>query len=871
MRSFLALLVVLSACASNQQEEPFSDGAELSRLAVPRGSVWRYWDRGGDLGTGWRGTFDDASWSTGAGPLGYGESYLSTTVAYGSSSSSKHVTTYFRRTFTVADPALVTALAGELMYDDGAVVYLNGTEIARASMPTGTVTAATLASGHEASNAYRAFDWTAHKDRLVAGTNVIAVEVHQAERSSSDLVFDLALSLEEDAAPTTLVAEIPRRSRWSFWDDGGDLGNGWRLSASAPGWSTGSGVLGYGESYIATPVGYGGDAANKHITTYFTRALLVDDPTAVTGMVAEVMWDDGFALYLNGTPVAARNLPTTITAATLASGHEAGNAYERIDLAQHLGRLRPGENVIAVEVHQADRTSSDLVFDLGLQLLGDEAPPPSGGAGIARGSEWRYWDGAQAPGSSWMWDDFDDASWKTGAAPLGFGESYLATTTASGTMTTYVRRWFDVEDPSVESTILGELMFDDGAVVYLNGHEIARASMPTGYVRHDTPALGHEAGNRYEPFDWSAANALLVPGPNLIAVEVHQQSVSSSDLVFDLALAVDTPPVCGIPACGPAVAPPAEVSLAALSVGPGAVWVGGKGTIGRKLGEGDWCWCERAADEGILASWAAADDDVWFVGTGGLVLHHDGAAFTRVDVGTTEDLRDVWGSGPDDVWVIGASGVVRHFDGATWSDRSLAADVSLRAVWGAATGEVWIGGTRPLVFPDDPERNGSTALVHRWDAAGSSWKLDLEVPREAGAAGIRDLHGSSAGDVWAIGSDHPRGAACSISAAWRYDGTTWARVETAGLEECRGFSDVEVGAPGAEDGVWIGGDDDGGDPGTLRYTGGVWTVDASPAAHDLDRIDHHGERMFATGGSFNSPGFRHKIVRWVAGAWTVDW
>ena len=51
----------------------------------------------------------------------------------------------------------------------------------------------TLASGHEANNAYVTYDWTAQKSLLVAGTNVIAVEVHQDSPGSSDLVFDLGL------------------------------------------------------------------------------------------------------------------------------------------------------------------------------------------------------------------------------------------------------------------------------------------------------------------------------------------------------------------------------------------------------------------------------------------------------------------------------------------------------------------------------------------------------------------------------------------------------------------------------------------------------------------------------------------------------
>ena len=161
--------------------------------AIARASVWRYRDRGG-LATGWRArTYDDSSWATGRGPLGYGEDYLATTVSYGPDPANKHITTYFRKSFTLSDPGAVTVIRGELMYDDGVVVYLNGTEIGRAAMPSGTVTSSTLASGHEAGNAYVVYDWSAARSLLVSGSNTIAVEVHQASPSSSDLVFDLAL------------------------------------------------------------------------------------------------------------------------------------------------------------------------------------------------------------------------------------------------------------------------------------------------------------------------------------------------------------------------------------------------------------------------------------------------------------------------------------------------------------------------------------------------------------------------------------------------------------------------------------------------------------------------------------------------------
>jgi hypothetical protein len=167
-----------------------------STTLVAASSTWKYLDNGTDQGTAWRGTaFNDSAWSSGAGPLGYGMAGLGTTVSYGPDAANKYNTTYFRRNFTVADASAVSALTLQLRRDDGAVVYLNGTEVARSNMPTGTITYQTQASTTVNTDDETAY-WTfsVNPSLLVSGTNVLAVEIHQATTTSSDLVFDLVLS-----------------------------------------------------------------------------------------------------------------------------------------------------------------------------------------------------------------------------------------------------------------------------------------------------------------------------------------------------------------------------------------------------------------------------------------------------------------------------------------------------------------------------------------------------------------------------------------------------------------------------------------------------------------------------------------------------
>jgi hypothetical protein len=157
-------------------------------------STWSYDDQGLDLGTAWTSpAFDDSTWPTGAGQLGYGDGDETTVIGWGPHPTRRAVTAYFRTEFVVDDATSVVALDLDLVRDDGAVVYLNGVEILRNNMPAGVITATTPASSATSrENEYRSFLLDAAA--LVDGTNVIAVEVHQDSIYSSDLSFDLALT-----------------------------------------------------------------------------------------------------------------------------------------------------------------------------------------------------------------------------------------------------------------------------------------------------------------------------------------------------------------------------------------------------------------------------------------------------------------------------------------------------------------------------------------------------------------------------------------------------------------------------------------------------------------------------------------------------
>ena len=162
---------------------------------IPTGAVWRYLDTGVDPGMTWtQPDFNDGSWRIGRAILGYNNDNEATVVRFGPDPANKYTTYWFRRSFVADDHNTFNSLTLRLLRDDGAAVYLNGTEVFRNNLPSGPLSPATLASG-----AIGGADETNYATGVVslaslrAGTNMVAVEVHQSATNSSDLSFDLEL------------------------------------------------------------------------------------------------------------------------------------------------------------------------------------------------------------------------------------------------------------------------------------------------------------------------------------------------------------------------------------------------------------------------------------------------------------------------------------------------------------------------------------------------------------------------------------------------------------------------------------------------------------------------------------------------------
>ena len=553
---------------------------------ITKESIWKYLDDGSDQGTAWKAAdFDDNTWTSGAGELGFGDG------DEGKEINSGEVTYYFRKEFTVSNSRDVSSLYVDLLRDDGAVIYLNGIEVARSNLPSSSnyLTLAVTTVGEQEESRYLRYE--IDPLALIDGTNVLAVEVHQSSVTSTDLSFDLSLSRQRTAGLLTNDSDkegdilqagevlqsgkgtaviqadgsftylpnpgytgeagflyeagssgdvpsvfLPRGARWRYLDDGSDQGTIWRnADFDDSSWSSGFSEMGYGDGDELTEVGFGGDSSNRFATTYFRNEFFLQD-VATTGLQFLIKRDDAAAIYLNGSEIYR---DSNLAPGATFSDYALSQIEDEQQFATVLvppGQLIEGRNVVAVEVHQANGTSSDLSFDFEIRA---EIPAVTL---VDQKRVWNYLDDGSDQGTEWRGPNFEDRVWSTGPAPLGYGNGNQATSLSFGSdsnnkhETSYFRTSFEVADESLVKGLLLRLLMDDGMAVYLNGVEVYRKNLAANapFDALATATVSDFEELYYEPV--SLDPSALVTGKNILAVEVHQASLTSSDLVFDLEL-----------------------------------------------------------------------------------------------------------------------------------------------------------------------------------------------------------------------------------------------------------------------------------------------------------------------------------------------
>lgn len=511
---------------------------------IARESVWKYLDDGSDQGTAWKEfDFDASSWAQGPAQLGYGNKGEVTLLSYGSDPDNKYPAYYFRRNFYLkGDPAEYgDSLGINIHLDDGAVLYLNGTEVLRINMPEGEITYQSIAAGNAiASSAFIPFKFST--EHLLTGVNVLAVSVHQEVVTSSDIQFDMDLFsfVSPDPYPVKDSILIEENSVWKYLDDGSDQGTAWKEPNFYDGtWSQGPAQLGYGGKGEVTLLSYGPDPDNKYPAYYLRQKFNISDAaTYGDSLGIRIHLDDGAVLYLNGAEVLRVNMPEgEITYQSLAADDAiASSSFLRYNISAE--NLISGVNTLAVSVHQMSVSSSDVQFELEMIKIDQSVIKDS--LLIEKASVWKYLDDGSDQGSGWKEPGFDESSWAEGPAQLGYGNKGEATLLSYGPDENnkypayYFRQSFNIGDPAAFGDSLGiNIHLDDGAVLYLNGAEVLRVNMPEGEITYQSLAADDAiASSSFLRYNISAEN--LTAGKNVLAVSVHQMSVSSSDIQFDM-------------------------------------------------------------------------------------------------------------------------------------------------------------------------------------------------------------------------------------------------------------------------------------------------------------------------------------------------
>jgi hypothetical protein len=173
-------------------------------------NLWRYEQSGTDLGTAWRHPgYNDSAWPVGAALL-----YVSTNNLPAPKNTPLTLgptTYYFRSTFVYTGAPAVLSMSLRHVIDDGAIFYLNGTQITNFNMPLGVAINYTNNAAAPILNATLRAPVNVPLTNLVIGTNVLAVEVHQAVNPGDDVVLGAELTAIVEATPRVPFSESPEQ------------------------------------------------------------------------------------------------------------------------------------------------------------------------------------------------------------------------------------------------------------------------------------------------------------------------------------------------------------------------------------------------------------------------------------------------------------------------------------------------------------------------------------------------------------------------------------------------------------------------------------------------------------------------------------
>lgn len=508
------------------------------KTLLPRGAQW-YVNSTGELpAANWMAPgYQPSDWGTGVGEFGFGDGDEATYI------SPKGVAHYFRTDFDVPSAAAIESATLRLLVDDGAVVYLNGTEFARYNMPSGPVANTTTAATSLGVPTEAQFQTiSVPVAALQNGRNVLAVEVHNSSTASSDVSMDAVLTY----APKAVVTPPAQVTGLAGTATGDTVSLTWDAVAGASTYTVLRDGVAIGTTTVPSFTDPGRDAATRYVYTVAATNEAGTGPTSEDLGITTPEPPPPPPATPIGLRVTGTN-PTSIALAWDSVPGADGYIVERDAVAtatvsgaswEATGLTSGTSYVFTVRAINAGGTSP---ASLPVTATTDGAPPPT--QYKVSGDIWRYNDSGADLGTAWNAPGFDDSAWKSGRTQLGYGDGDEATVLNSGPtnqriITHYARSTFDA-GPSVDDvqSLTLRVLADDGACVYLNGVEIARLNLPTGPLTSSTRASQAVAGSAESRWtDLVVPKSALQAGTNTLAVEVHNDSRSSSDISLDVEL-----------------------------------------------------------------------------------------------------------------------------------------------------------------------------------------------------------------------------------------------------------------------------------------------------------------------------------------------
>ncbi len=159
------------------------------------------------------------------------------------------------------------------------------------------------------------------------------------------------------------------------------------------------------------------------------------------------------------------------------------------------------------------------------------------------GELWQYFKGTQeasTPRDAWRAVSFDDASWTTGLAPIGFSRTVTIGSNLAdmrnGYTSVFLRKTFEVEDAAAVKGLLLQTLYDDGIIVWINGTRVASANVPGDDLAYNAVASNSLNLRTFQDIPLPDPKNYLVAGENVISVQLFNQEIANADAYFDARL-----------------------------------------------------------------------------------------------------------------------------------------------------------------------------------------------------------------------------------------------------------------------------------------------------------------------------------------------